>query len=77
MSDTLWVYIDFGGDHRVARSAVSPGVSWHGPFTTWTEAKQFMWNVAMVHIDGIKRVRDGWTGPDARDRIERIGGDDG
>ena len=65
-----WVHIDFGADHRVKIAEETPGLDWHGPFDNWTQAKEYMWNVAMYEIEAIRTIRNGWVGPGAHKQVE-------
>ena len=57
--DPLWVYLDFGTDHRVRRVGESPGSEWHGPFPTWGQAKRFICSSGAAYASGIT-CRTAW-----------------
>ncbi len=70
MGKSYWVHLDFGGDHTVVRTDNdSLDGDWDGPFDTWTEAKDFMWETAMNELDEIRSVRDGWADGHARSQV--------
>jgi hypothetical protein len=56
----LWVAIDFGVDHQVQRTRLRPpGLEWHGPFSTWGQAKRFICSAGAAEAKAI-HDKNGW-----------------
>ena len=58
--DPWWAYFDTGADHAIKQAADRPESDWHGPFRTFTEARNFLTRSGAAEADSLHRQNRVW-----------------